>query len=171
MRTFTIIILGFLLTGCMARTLQQEKTNMMSMNPVELCIETGAKADFSGWNENRAAAARQLISQRGIQCDWAAVEMVKQQRRAASMANTGAIMQMLNQNVGYQTPKIYQQPTGNYNALTGTTVQPNGAITQQGAGHLVKQYNSGNRRYCNYSKLGKTTTISISTTQLCPLTN
>ena len=174
MRTFIILTLCLLLTGCMARTLQEEKASMMHLNPIQLCTATGAVEDFTGWGKNRAAAARQLINQRGIECDWAAVEILKQQRRSAAMANTPAIMQMLNQNLGYQTPPAFQgstAPSGNYNSLTGTTVQQNGAITQQGAGFLVEQSTYGGVRNCYYNNLGKITSVQIATAQMCPQKN
>lgn len=153
---FLIIIVCIGLSGCRAKTLQEEKMSMTYMNPVELCVQTSVKGDsFTGWQTNRAAAARQLINQRGIECDWAAVEMLKQQKRAAAMANTPYIMQLLEQ--------------GQWKTYDGQPL--NAAPTPQSGGFLRSSTVSGQMRYCNYNKMGSTVVITIKKHQICPLTN
>ena len=169
MRLITLMVVCLLFASCTPRTLYEEKVSMSNMNPIELCIETGVKGDYTGWGQNRAAAAKQLIREQGITCDWAAVEMIKQQRDAAMMAQTPAIMQMLNQNVGYQPVQVAPQP--NYNAFTGTTVSPSGAITHQGLGFLSRQTTSGQYRQCYYRNGNVETPVTIALSQICPQKN
>ena len=159
------------LSGC-GITYEDEMRRLTTRaTPFDICVAAG---DTRMGSEERRKAGLTLMQRQGIQCDWNAVGMYYQNQRNAAMANTPAVMQMLNQNLGYQTPPAFQgsaSPAGNYNSLTGTTVHQNGAITQQGAGNLVSQSTMNGMRYCYYNKLGSITSIAISTTQMCPLSN
>lgn len=169
MRIFFLVFL--LVVSACGPTYQESRQKLAtSANPYEVCLAAGDNRVFS---DQRKRAAIEIVRQRNYQCDWQAVSSYWERFMSNSMTGLSNSLQLMQQGQ-WQTPQAFQgstSPAGNYNSLTGTTVHQNGAITQQGAGNLVSQSTMNGMRYCYYNKLGSITSIAISTTQMCPLSN
>ena len=170
MKLLLSLIVLVLISGCGPTYHEAKQQLSTSANPYEICLAAGDPRMFS---DEKKKAALDLVHQRGHQCDWQAVASYWQGFMNNAMAGFSNSVQMMQQSQ-WQTPQAFQSsvnPAGNYNSVTGTTVQQNGAITQQGAGRLVDQSAYGSTRYCYYNNLGKITSIQIATSQMCPQKN
>lgn len=161
MRGLKFVLLMVLLCGCQTEPLSQAKLNQGASLWDDMNIINGRKCQ----NEYGLSYGTPQFGE--------CLRKLNEDQRRHSQAMAPLAQQFLNMGQ-WKTPQAFQNntaPSGNYNSLTGTTVQQNGAITQQGAGFLVSQSTNGGVRYCYYNNLGKITSIQIATTQMCPQKN
>jgi hypothetical protein len=171
----TMILATLALSACSV-SLEDERRYIATANPMEICI---ASTSRDSYREHLPRVAKAEIMRRGIECDWAAVEMVKAQQaaaRASSLSNLNSTIQLMNDTWGWKPyPSAntgFNNSLGGSNApLFGTSISPSGAITRSGAGYLEKSTVRGDTKTCWYRKGNVTTPIDIAVYQMCPQNN
>jgi len=172
----TMILATLALSACSV-SLEDERRYIATANPMEICIASTVPP--TSYQPHRARVAKAEMMRRGIECDWAAVEMVKAQRAAARAANFSQLnstIQLMNDTWGWKPyPSAntgFNNSLGGSNApLFGTSISPSGAITRSGAGYLEKSTVRGDTKTCWYRKGNVTTPIDIAVYQMCPQNN
>jgi hypothetical protein len=172
----TMILATLALSACSV-SLEDERRYIATANPMEICIASTVPP--TSYQPHRASVAKAEIMRRGIECDWAAVEMVKAQRAAAdaaSLSNLNSTLQLMNDTWGW---KPYPSANTGFNnslggsntSLFGTSISPSGAITRSGAGYLETYTTKGDTKTCWYRKGNVRTPIDIAVYQMCPQNN
>ena len=145
-----VVISVFVVSGCAAMygTPAERAAKASAMSSYQLC-EKLAVATLAP-DEIRATWARELDSRNETCQAYAGLLQARQQQNQALMLQGLKLMQQ-----GQPRPLYTSPPVGGGSAV--------------GMAFLKGQYVSGVNRICMYDRLGSAVSITVSSTQICPL--
>lgn len=152
---------ALLLAGC-GLSPEYRFNQLKSASDYDVChalSDPRATSIGMGWSVRRDAAVR-VANERRISCDremFARIHAMEGPSRDAAVGNS---LMMMQQGIQMMSPQP-QSPSAR---------TPLGGGAQSGTAFLNGSYVSGMNRICNYDRLGSAVAVTVSSTELCPLT-